>query len=302
MSLSYIPSPSFSSIHLGPITIHMYAICILIGIFAAIAITIKRWKRYGGSEDQIYNLALIAVPCGIIGGRIYHIITTPERFFGTNGDLLEMVRIWNGGMGIWGAIALGGLGAWVLCRIKHYPMALLADAIAPALLVAQAIGRLGNWFNQELFGSPTTLPWGLKVSESITTSQLCSPTQTCPATTLFHPTFLYELLWNLLGAAILLYISRAMLFVEKKTTHRAGTYFALYVIWYTIGRTFIEMLRIDYAHIVWGLRVNVWVSIGVCLCGLIAYVVLLKLGKPSDILIDKLSAITQMEEEKASDK
>lgn len=161
MNFAYIPSPTISEFQIGPVTIHIYALTMLLGIIAAVWITSIRWKRYGGTFDQILDTSLVAVPCGIIGARLYHIITTPERFFGPNGDWVEMFRIWNGGLGIWGAIVLGALGAWAWMRHKHYPMALLADAIAPALLVAQAIGRLGNWFNQELYGKPTTLPWGL---------------------------------------------------------------------------------------------------------------------------------------------
>ena len=149
MTLAYIPSPTISQFSIGPVTIHIYALCILLGIVLTVWITTTRWKKLGGNFDQVLDITLVSVPAGIVGARIYHIITTPERFFGPNGDWAEMLRIWNGGLGIWGGVLLGSLAAWAWCRHKHYPMALLADAIAPGLLVAQAVGRLGNWFNQE---------------------------------------------------------------------------------------------------------------------------------------------------------
>ena len=164
MTLAYIPSPTISQFSIGPATIHIYALCILMGIVLAVWITTTRWKKLGGNFDQVLDITLVSVPAGIIGARLYHIITTPERFFGPDGDWAEMFRIWNGGLGIWGGVLFGALAAWAWCRHKHYPMALLADAIAPGLLVAQAVGRLGNWFNQELYGAPTTLPWGLKLN------------------------------------------------------------------------------------------------------------------------------------------
>ena len=163
------------------------------GIVLAVWITTTRWKKLGGNFDQVLDITLVSVPAGIIGARLYHIITTPERFFGPDGDWAEMFRIWNGGLGIWGGVLFGALAAWAWCRHKHYPMALLADAIAPGLLVAQAVGRLGNWFNQELYGAPTTLPWGLKLNmegTAIGHSEQCYDGATCPSGTLFHPTFL----------------------------------------------------------------------------------------------------------------
>lgn len=292
-TVAYIPSPTISQFEVGPVTIHIYAITMLLGIIAAVWITGQRWKDYGGDFDQIFDTALVAVPCGIIGARLYHIVTTPERFFGPHGDPMEMLRIWNGGLGIWGAILCGGLGAWAWMRHKHYPMGLLCDAIAPALLVAQAIGRLGNWFNQELYGAPTTLPWGLKLNgqgSAIGTSEVCYDGASCPTGTLFHPTFLYEMIWNLIGAALIIYIG-------KKTVKslKAGSLFALYVMWYTAGRTWIEMLRIDFSHEIFGLRVNVWVSLIVFMLGGIAFVVTQKYGKSTLLLREKLDSLTQVE-------
>lgn len=294
MTLAYIPSPTISQFSIGPVTIHIYALCILMGIVLAVWITTTRWKKLGGNFDQVLDITLVSVPAGIIGARLYHIITTPERFFGPDGDWAEMFRIWNGGLGIWGGVLFGALAAWAWCRHKHYPMALLADAIAPGLLVAQAVGRLGNWFNQELYGAPTTLPWGLKLNmegTAIGHSEQCYDGATCPSGTLFHPTFLYEMIWNLIGAAIIVYIgSKAM----KKL--KAGSLFAVYIMWYTLGRTWIESLRIDYAHEFLGVRINVWVSMAVFMLGAVSFIVVQQMGKDTDLLAEKLRTVTEIEQ------
>ena len=293
-TLAYIPSPTISQFSIGPATIHIYALCILMGIVLAVWITTTRWKKLGGNFDQVLDITLVSVPAGIIGARLYHIITTPERFFGPDGDWAEMFRIWNGGLGIWGGVLFGALAAWAWCRHKHYPMALLADAIAPGLLVAQAVGRLGNWFNQELYGAPTTLPWGLKLNmegTAIGHSEQCYDGATCPSGTLFHPTFLYEMIWNLIGAAIIVYIgSKAM----KKL--KAGSLFAVYIMWYTLGRTWIESLRIDYAHEFLGVRINVWVSMAVFVLGAVSFIVVQQMGKDTDLLAEKLRTVTEIEQ------
>ena len=294
MTLAYIPSPTISQFSIGPVTIHIYALCILMGIVLAVWITTTRWKKLGGNFDQVLDITMVSVPAGIIGARLYHIITTPERFFGPDGDWAEMFRIWNGGLGIWGGVLFGALAAWAWCRHKHYPMALLADAIAPGLLVAQAVGRLGNWFNQELYGAPTTLPWGLKLNmegTAIGHSEQCYDGATCPSGTLFHPTFLYEMIWNLIGAAIIVYIgSKAM----KKL--KAGSLFAVYIMWYTLGRTWIESLRIDYAHEFLGVRINVWVSMAVFVLGAVSFIVVQQVGKDTDLLAEKLRTVTEIEQ------
>lgn len=294
MTLAYIPSPTISQFSIGPATIHIYALCILMGIVLAVWITTTRWKKLGGNFDQVLDITLVSVPAGIIGARLYHIITTPERFFGPDGDWAEMFRIWNGGLGIWGGVLFGALAAWAWCRHKHYPMALLADAIAPGLLGAQAVGRLGNWFNQELYGAPTTLPWGLKLNmegTAIGHSEQCYDGATCPSGTLFHPTFLYEMIWNLIGAAIIVYIgSKAM----KKL--KAGSLFAVYIMWYTLGRTWIESLRIDYAHEFLGVRINVWVSMAVFVLGAVSFIVVQQMGKDTDLLAEKLRTVTEIEQ------
>ncbi|MCH4161207.1 MAG: prolipoprotein diacylglyceryl transferase [Bifidobacterium sp.] len=294
MTLAYIPSPSISQFSIGPVTIHFYAITMLLAIAAAIWMSSVRWKRLGGTTDQIFDIALCAVPAGIIGARLYHVITTPERFFGSTGNWVDIFKIWQGGLGIWGAVLLGALAAWAWCRHRHYPAALLCDTIAPALLVAQAIGRLGNWFNQELYGAPTTLPWGLKLNTSgtsIGSTEQCYDGSSCPTGTLFQPTFLYEMIWNLIGAALLIWIGR-----KAVRSLKAGALFTLYIIWYTAGRTWIESLRIDFAHEFLGVRVNVWVSMAVFVLGVMAFVVVMNRGKSTALLAEKLRTITEIEE------
>ncbi|MBW3083557.1 prolipoprotein diacylglyceryl transferase [Bifidobacterium phasiani] len=276
MTFASIPSPPVSTFELGPLTIHVYALCILAGVFVAVAIANVRWRRVGGDFDQILDIAVVSVLAGIVGARLYHVVTTPERFFGPDGDPAEIVRVWNGGLGIWGGILFGVLAAWAWCRRKGYPMALLADAVAPALLVAQAVGRLGNWFNRELYGAATTLPWGLDVDGS---------------GTLYHPTFLYEMVWNLAGAALIVWVGRRAGRVLK-----AGSLLAVYVMWYTAGRTWIEALRIDYAHTFLGVRVNVWVSMAVFVCGVAAFVAVQRLGSRTGDLVGRLRAVTEREE------
>lgn len=293
MTLAYIPSPGISSFHLGPVTIRFYALTMLLAIIVAAWITARRWKKEGGRTDQILDIAICAVPAGIVGARLYHVITTPERYFGADGNPADILRIWRGGLGIWGAVLLGALAAWAWCRHKSYPTALLADSVAPALLVAQAIGRLGNWFNQELYGAPTTLPWGLKIDaagSAIGSSEQCYDGATCPTGTLFQPTFLYEMIWNLIGAALLVWIGHKAVNVLK-----AGSLFALYVMWYTLGRTWIEALRIDFAHEFLGVRVNVWVSMTVFFLAAAAFVLIARKGKPTSLLSEKLRTITELE-------
>jgi len=244
-----IPSPSQSVWHLGPFPLRAYALAIIVGIFVAVALTNRRWVERGGHPDEVLTIVYWAVPFGIVGGRLYHVISSPDAYFGAGGDPVSALYIWQGGLGIWGAIALGAVGAWIGARREGVSFSSFADAVAPGLLVAQAIGRLGNWFNQELFGSPTTLPWGLEIDPSI-----AARVGDFPAGTLFHPTFLYEMLWNL-GAAALLIV------VDRRWRLGHGRAFWGYVALYTLGRVWIEALRIDDAELVLGLRLNVWTSI-----------------------------------------
>ncbi|KRC32309.1 MULTISPECIES: prolipoprotein diacylglyceryl transferase [Oerskovia] len=255
-----IPSPSQHTWYLGPFPLRAYALAILAGIAVAVWLTRKRWAERGGDPDDVLEIAFWAVPFGIVGGRLYHVISTPDPYWGPDGDPLKALRIWDGGLGIWGAIALGAVGAYIGCRRQKVSFAAFADALAPGLLLAQAIGRLGNWFNQELFGSATTLPWGLQISDQYLPAGYESGT-------LFHPTFLYELLWNVAAAFLLIYLDRRF-----RLGH--GRVFWLYVLFYTLGRVWIEMLRIDTAELVLGLRLNVWTSILVGVGALIAFIVI----------------------------
>ena len=251
-----IPSPSLSSFSVGPLTIHFYALCIITGIAAAIWIGRKRYANLGGNPDDVSEVAIWAVPFGIIGGRIYHVITSPAQYFGANGNPVDALKIWEGGLGIWGAISLGAVGAYLYFRTHKTTLNFrqLLDSLAPGVVVAQAIGRIGNYFNQEGFGKPTELPWGLEIDpvnrpdgfESYAT---------------FHPTFLYELLWCLVVAVLLIKLPG---FLEQITS-KQGDIFALYILGYTLGRVWIESLRIDEANLILGLRLNIWVSLIVLL-------------------------------------
>ncbi len=257
-----IPSPpsEWASFALGPLTIHAYALCILAGIILALILTQKRFVSFGGHADAVWDIAIWAIPFGIIGGRLYHVVSSPDAYFGPEGDLARIPQIWLGGLGIWGAIALGAVGAWIGARRAGVKLSAFADAAAPGVLLAQAVGRLGNWFNQELFGAPTTLPWGLEIDAD----NVNFPPDQAPGT-LFHPTFLYELLWNLAGVALLLLLAR-------RFRLRGGRMFWLYAAYYTLGRVWIEALRIDDAEMVtlFGVtqRLNVWTSIAVFLVSL----------------------------------
>ncbi len=251
-----IPSPSSNAIELGPFSIRAYGLLIALGVVAAVWITQRRWAAKGHDPEQITTMALWAVPAGIIGARLYHVITDNQRF---RGNWLEAFEIWSGGLGIWGAIAGGAVGAVIAARRHDMPMGELADAVAPGLLVAQAIGRLGNWFNQELFGRPSDLPWAVEIDPEH------RPAEYLDVET-FQPTFLYEALWNLFIAALLVFVAPRFL-----RHARPGAVFALYVVGYTFGRLWIELVRIDPASEVLGQRVNVWVSLLVMAGGLVAF-------------------------------
>ncbi|MEV7648576.1 prolipoprotein diacylglyceryl transferase [Arthrobacter sp. NPDC089319] len=261
-----IPSPGWSGFSIGPLTIHAYALCILLGIVAALWLTSRRWKARGGPDEFIWDAAIWAIPFGIIGGRLYHVFSSPDAYFGPNGDLALIPQIWRGGLGIWGAVAFGLLGAWIACRRAGIKLPAFMDAAAPGVLLAQAIGRWGNWFNQELFGAPTTLPWGLQVDADSPNF----PADAAPGT-LFHPTFLYESLWNLAGVALLLLL-------DKRFKFRRGMLFWLYVAFYTLGRIWIEMLRIDDAEMITILgitqRLNVWTSLLLLVVAVVIFIVL----------------------------
>jgi phosphatidylglycerol---prolipoprotein diacylglyceryl transferase len=255
-----IPSPSQGVWHLGPLPIRAYALAIILGVVAAVWVGEKRWVARGGTPGQIGDIALWAVPAGLIGARLYHVATDHDLYFGEGKHAIDALKVWHGGLGIWGAIAGGLLGAWLYTRRHNIRLRVLADSLAPGLLLAQAIGRFGNYFNQELYGRPTKLPWGLEISPDKWPDGM-----TFPLGTTFHPTFLYEALWNLAGIALLLYLDR-----RYKLGY--GRVFALYVMIYTAGRGWIESLRIDTIELnnVLGLRWGVWMSI-ILFAGAAAY-------------------------------
>ncbi|HEX5333113.1 MAG TPA: prolipoprotein diacylglyceryl transferase [Cellulomonas sp.] len=247
MMLAYLPSPSQGVWHLGPVPIRAYALCILAGIVVATWWTRRRWVAHGGTADDVLDVVMWAVPFGIIGGRLYHVITDPELYFTAGKQPIRALYIWDGGLGIWGAVALGAVGAWIGCRRHGIRLADFADVVAPGLVVAQAIGRWGNYFNQELYGGPTTLPWALQIDPAH------RPADT-PSIGLYHPTFLYESIWDI-GVAVLL------VWAGRRFGLRNGRLFALYVAAYTVGRAWIEALRVDHANHVLGLRLNDWTSV-----------------------------------------
>jgi prolipoprotein diacylglyceryl transferase len=244
-----IPSPGQAVWHLGPVPIRGYALSIIVGIVAAIWIGEKRWVARGGRPGEVMDVSVWAVPFGVIGGRIYHVITDNHLYFGPGGHPIDALYIWRGGLGVWGAIAFGAVGVVIGAKLRGIKLLPIMDALAPGVLVAQAIGRWGNWFNQELFGKPTDLPWALRIDP-----ENRPPGYEDYAT--FHPTFLYECVWNL-GAFFV------VIWLDRKFRLGHGRVLALYVMSYTLGRVWIEMLRIDTVQMnnVLGLRLNVWTSI-----------------------------------------
>lgn len=266
--LATLPSPTVGGLDLGFFVLRAYAVCILLGIVAACAITEVRLRRRGAPPWLVLDIAIWAVPFGILGGRIYHVITSPDAYFGAGGDPIRVFYITEGGLGIWGAVALGGVGAWIGCRRRGVPLTFFADALAPGLPVAQAIGRFGNWFNNELYGGHTDLPWGLVVYKyDLATAQAVRDGDGNPIEIEggpFHPTFLYEAVWNV-GVALVVWL------VDRKLKLGRGRAFAVYVMAYTVGRFWIEAMRTDQAHVIAGMRVNNWVSILVFLGALIYF-------------------------------
>jgi prolipoprotein diacylglyceryl transferase len=261
-----IPSPDQSVWQVGPIPLRAYAICILVGIFVAIWVADRRWVARGGRAGLAYDVAMWAVPFGIIGGRLYHVLTDWPTYFGDGGSgLAGAVAIWKGGLGIWGAIALGAVGAWIGCRRAGVPLPPFADALAVGLPLGQAIGRFGNWFNQELFGRPTDLPWGLQIDPENRPAGF-EQFET------FHPTFLYEALWLVIVAGVVAWADR-----RWRMGH--GRAFALYVALYTVGRLGVELLRIDPVTQVGGIRLNVFTAIVVGL-GALAYLIVSARRRP----------------------
>jgi prolipoprotein diacylglyceryl transferase len=240
-----IPSPGGGSISLGPLELRAYGVAIAVGALVAVAVAQRRWAARGGEPADVSGLATWAVVAGLVGARAYHVLTDYHRF---QGQWLDALKVWEGGLGIPGGLLAGVVTGVVLARRRGLPAAQLLDVVAPAIPIAQAIGRLGNWFNQELFGRPTDLPWGLRIDPEHRPDgyeQFAT----------FHPTFLYEALWNLVLAGAL------VLYERRRPGGRPGRLFALYVGGYGLGRLWVESLRIDEATRIAGVRVNTWVSL-----------------------------------------
>jgi prolipoprotein diacylglyceryl transferase len=275
--LAYFPSPPQGVWHLGPLPIRAYALFIIAGIVAALVIGDRRWEARGGQRGVIYDVALWAVPFGLVGGRLYHLATDWRTYWGPGGaGSVAALRIWDGGLGIWGAVALGGVGAWIACRRRGIPLPAFGDAIAPGIILAQAIGRLGNYFNQELYGRETTVPWGLEIFYRRDPSGYVDPhsldgVSTGQIALVVHPTFLYELIWNVLVFVALIYIDRRFKFGH-------GRLFALYVAAYCVGRFGVELLRNDTATQIAGIRINVFTSTFVFI-GAVVYIILAPKGR-----------------------
>lgn len=281
-----LPSPSTAVWQLGPVPIRAYALCIIAGIVLACWVTERRLRQRGVAPGAVLDIAVWAVPAGIIGARIYHVITSPEKYFGAGGDPMKAFAIWEGGLGIWGAVAGGAVGAWIAARQLGIPFSVVADALAPGLPLAQAVGRVGNWFNNELFGARTTLPWGLEIHrmdpDNPGHALRDDAGQPILEPGLYQPTFLYEALWNLGVVAL-------VLILDRRLKLGRGRAFALYVMGYTAGRFWIELMRTDEANQILGVRLNVWTAALVFLGALIYFV---RVRGPRDYLIPLGAATT----------
>ncbi|WP_445995877.1 prolipoprotein diacylglyceryl transferase [Okibacterium fritillariae] len=256
-----IPSPSVSYFQVGPLQIHFYALCILAGIIAAALLTNYRLNKRGAERGIILDMILWTVPFGIIGARVFHVLTHPNDYFFPGAELWKVIAIWEGGIAIFGALIGGAIGAYIGCRVLGLRFWTFADALAPGLLLAQAFGRFGNYFNHELFGTPTNGWWGLEIESSNPAYPIGLPDGT-----LFQPTFAYEVIWNLLGVAVILLL-------ERKLGLQWGKVLAVYLIWYGLGRIVWESIRIDPSEIFFGLRVNVWAAIFAVVAGILIFVV-----------------------------
>jgi prolipoprotein diacylglyceryl transferase len=269
--LAYLPSPTQSVWHLGIIPVRAYALCIVAGMIVAVWLTAKRWRDRGGADNDVWDIAVWAIVFGLIGGRLYHVITDPELYFEHGENPINAFKVWDGGLGIWGAIALGGIGAWVGCWRKGIRLKAFADAAAPGIVFAQAIGRWGNWFNNELYGGPTSLPWKLQIHKiDVVTGHLTQ----CDVGRIgqvgvcgyYQPTFLYESLWDVALGIALIYVGRRYKLGQSNL-------FALYVMGYTLGRGWIEALREDHANHFLGVRLNDWTALLVFIAGAIWFYV-----------------------------
>ncbi len=265
------PDPIFRQFMIGPLTIHTYAICILAGIILAIIITQRRMSARGATQGIVLDVIIWAVPFGIVGARFYHVLTHTGDYFAPGDNLWNTLAIWDGGNALYGSLIGGAVGAYIGCRRHGIKLWSFADALAPAMLVAQATGRLGNWFNQELFGLPTTLPWGLQIARpniALTNDHL----ESLRAGTLFQPLFLYEIIWNLIGVAIIILLERRLR--GHGSELRWGKAFGVYLIWYGLGRSWLEAIRIDpTSDRILGLPDNVFASFVTVAVGVVLIVV-----------------------------
>lgn len=270
-----VDSPTQGVWWLGPVPIRAYALCILSGIIVAAWLTMKRMPRFGATGEQALDVTIWAVPFGIIGGRIYHVITSWQPYFGPGGQPLNAFKIWDGGLGIWGAVALGAVGAWIGCRRHGVSLWGFADALAPGLLIAQGLGRWGNFFNNELYGGPTTLPWGIRIWQWDFAAGAAARDGAGNPIPLgvFHPTFFYEFAWCILAALLLLAL-------ERRFDFRWGQRFGLLLMLYTVERLVVELMRTDPANHILGLRLNVWTAVLVFALGLTIFVRRGRAGHP----------------------
>jgi prolipoprotein diacylglyceryl transferase len=279
VTVASIPSPSTAVWHLGALPIRAYALCIVLGIIVACYVMERRMRARGAPPYAVLDVAVWAVPFGIVGARIYHVITSPQAYFGDGGHPLDAFKIWEGGLGVWGSVAGGAVGAWLAARQMGVPLTFLADTLAPGLALAQAVGRLGNWFNNELYGRQTSLPWGLKVHEMDPNDPGKALVDADGNPVLkagtFHPTFLYELIWDV-GVAVLVWL------VDRKYKLGRGRAFALYAMAYTAGRAWIEALRVDEANHFLGVRLNVWTALVVFVAALVYF---LRVRGPQEFLV-----------------
>lgn len=266
-TLAAFPSPPQGVWQLGPIPIRAYALCIITGIIVALWVGVRRYRARGGNSDVVWDAAIVAIPAGIVGGRLYHVITDNQKYFCSDCNPLNVFAITNGGLGIWGAVILGTLAVWAYLRHKNVPFAPFADAIAPGIVLAQAIGRLGNYFNQELYGAETNVPWALEIFYRVDDAGKYAPLtghSTGEIIATVHPTFLYELVWNLIVFGFLLW-------ADKRFRLGHGRVFALYVAGYTLGRFVVETMRSDEATMVFGFRINEIVSVVVFLIAVVVF-------------------------------
>jgi prolipoprotein diacylglyceryl transferase len=278
--LAYIPSPPQGVWHLGPLPVRAYALCIIVGIIVAIWLGERRYRARGGPAGTVVDIAVWAVPFGLVGGRLYHVATDWWRYFGVGKNPVDALKIWDGGLGIPGAIALGALGAWIACRRKKVPLPFAADAIAPGIAFAQAIGRVGNYFNQELYGGSTKLPWGLEIFQRVdpgtgVPDNLNGVAINSTPVQIVHPTFLYELIWDVLIGVLVIVLDRRL-----RLGH--GRAFALYVAGYAFGRFWIELVRTDQATMVFNVRINVWIMTLLFIFGVVYFLLARSRGPRED--------------------